>query len=281
MKSLFEKPRRKARRPTLLTRHGYGLVMNKFGTANKLRCLVSALRTCEHVHSDDDVFDTLLETPLRRSEPHHKYKTFSTWRLTSPSWNPLDYNKDFHGSILLQGCRDKEVILQRKSVDLEYFNIPKKLRKDIAKSFKLLHFSPEIMQSAMTVQKAFANHPCAGVAIRSWVDCVERQHLFNLEAFDQQIKRLHPDYSVFLTCDSPELEAYIVSRHKRRIVTSSLAVDDYLHPSPPFNTLASHKRALRELILLSSMDLLIGSYMSTFIETAWWLGGADKPVYIV
>lgn len=261
-------------------RFRYGLVTNKFGTANKLRCLVSALRSCEEVHCDDEKLNALLLKPLRSSRLDCDYQRFSTWRLHSPFWDPLDYKKSYRGSVFLEGCRDKEVIAQKNAVDLEYFNIPRRLRRDISKSFRSIEFNRAIVESADQIRALFKGEPCAGVAIRTWVDCLERRHLFDLSAFEQQLKRLHPDYTIFLTSDSPDLEAYIVSRYNRRIITSSRLLDGDTHVGP-VRSIESHLRALREILVLAGTDLFIGSYMSTFIEVAWWLSGAEKPIQIV
>ena len=280
MKYQIPKPRFLRHLRSSHARYRYGLVTNKFGTANKLRCLVSALRSCEEVHCDDEQLNSLLLKPLLSSRPECDYQRFSTWRLDSPFWDPLDYRKGYRGSVFLDGCRDKEVITQKNAVDLEYFNIPRKLRRDIARSFRSIEFSHSIVESADQIRSLFKGEPCAGVAIRTWVDCLERRHLFDLATFEQQLKRLHPDHTIFLTSDSPDLEAYIASRYKRRIITSSRLLDGDTHVGPA-RSIESHQRALREILVLAGADLLIGSYMSTFIEVAWWLSGAEKPIHVV
>jgi hypothetical protein len=104
--------------------------------------------------------------------------------------------------------------------------------------------------------------------------------LFDLATFEQQLRRLHPDITIFLTSDSPDLEAYIASRFKRRIIASSRLLEGDAHLAPA-RSIQSHQRALREILVLASADFFIGSYMSTFVEVAWWLSGANKPIQIV
>lgn len=261
-------------------KYPYGLVMNNFGTANKLRCLASALRSCDEVHCNDDHLNTLLQSPLPSSCPAYDYQQFSTWRLVSPFWNPVDFKKSYRGSLFLEGCRDKEVKIQRDAVDLEYFNVPKKLRRDISKTFKSIKFSNSIIGSAAQIRDIFHGERYVGVAIRTWVDCNERRHLFDLATFEKQLSRLHPDCNIFLTSDSPELEAYLTTNCKRRIITSSKYCEDDAHIAPA-RSIKSHQRALREILVLAGADLLVGSYMSTFVEVAWWLSGANKPIQII
>ena len=280
MKPSIPKPRFLRHFSPSQARYRYGLVTNKFGTANKLRCLASALRSCDEVHCDDEQLNSLLQTPLPPSRAGCEYHQFSTWRLVSPFWNPADYESGYRGSIFLEGCREKEVTIQRNAVDLEYFNVPRKLRRDISKTFKSIRFNDEVVQSAGAVCDLVGGEPCAGVAIRTWVDCVERRHLFDLATFEQQLRRLHPDITIFLTSDSPDLEAYIASRFKRRIIASSRLLEGDAHLAPA-RSIQSHQRALREILVLASADFFIGSYMSTFVEVAWWLSGANKPIQIV
>jgi hypothetical protein len=165
MKPSIPKPRFLRHFSPPQARYRYGLVTNKFGTANKLRCLASALRSCDEVHCDDEQLNSLLQTPLPPSRSDCECHQFSTWRLVSPFWNPADYESGYRGSIFLEGCREKEVTIQRNVVDLEYFNVPGKLRRDIAKTFKSIRFNEEVVQSAGAVCDIVGGEPCAGVAI--------------------------------------------------------------------------------------------------------------------
>ena len=65
----------------------YGRVCNTNGIANKLRCLVSALRSCHHVHCDDDQINSLHAKPLPHTAPNYHYQMF-VLGLISPFWNP-------------------------------------------------------------------------------------------------------------------------------------------------------------------------------------------------
>lgn len=65
------------------TKYRYGLVTNKTGTANNLRALASALRSCEEVHCDNDLLNSLLQERLPRSRPDCVYQQFLTWRLVT------------------------------------------------------------------------------------------------------------------------------------------------------------------------------------------------------
>jgi hypothetical protein len=40
-------------------------------------------------------------------------------------------------------------------------------------------------------------------------------------------------------------------------------------------------RAFVDMLCLSRGDVLIGSYLSTFTECAWWLGGCRQEVVIL
>ena len=77
----------------------------------------------------------------------------------------------------------------------------------------------------------------------------------------------------------PCIEDYFVSRLRRTVIISSQVPGVY--GQIPRRKSDSHYLALQELLVLASSDIMIGSYMSTFIETAWWISGAKKPIHVL
>ena len=135
---------------------------------------------------------------MPHTAPHYHYQRFASWRLISPFWNPRDYKSNFHGSVYQYNCSEKENLSQETAIDLEYFNIPRKLRLDVAKTFKFLRFNQSVINSANKIKKVIGPGPWAGVAIRSWSDYRRRQDLFDLKSVENQLNRLHPKYSFSL-----------------------------------------------------------------------------------
>ena len=132
----------------------------------------------------------------------------------------IDYKSNFHGSVYQYNCSEKENLSQETAIDLEYFNI-RKLRLDVAKTFKSLRFNQSVINSANKIKNVIGPGPWAGVAIRSWSDYRRRQDLFDLKSVENQLNRLHPKYSIFLTSDMPCIEDYFVSRLRRPVIISS------------------------------------------------------------
>ena len=76
----------------------------------------------------------------------------------------------------------------------------------------------------------------------------------------------------------PCIEDYFVSRLRRPVIISSQV--------PVFMPKFLGVKVILIICLsratcLASSDIMIGSYMSTFIETAWWISGAKKPIHVL
>jgi hypothetical protein len=78
----------------------------------------------------------------------------------------------------------------------------------------------------------------------------------------------------FLATDDAAVRAKVAARYPNRVLYLEQPVLNRNHPQ-------SIEGALADLLLLARCPRLIGTYLSTFTEVAWWLSGCQAAVTIV
>lgn len=167
-----------------------------------------------------------------------------------------------------------------RNIDLEYNRIPQGLRDTYVALFNRLSFDQAIVNQANQFAQRFSQNT-ASLHIRSWRDEGTRnRYLFQLERYESEIDRLianNPYTDIYLTADNQQIIEHFCRKYPNRMHifqrTTSL---DRSRESPE-----GLREDMVELFLLSKNSLIIGSYLSTFTEVAWWLGGAKARVVIL
>src|SRR4029077_11856097 len=99
--------------------------------------------------------------------------------------------------------------------------------------------------------------------------------------FFREIDRRDPQMRIFLATDSCDVLECFKRRYRDRV----LSIPNERPNSEPQISNSTNDyaitRAFSDMICLSKGSLLIGSYLSTFTECAWWFGGCRQHVVIV
>ena len=164
-----------------------------------------------------------------------------------------------------------------RHIDFAYHRIPGTLR-DIYRGFlSRLTVLPSLCDRVEEFASQF-DEDTVSVQIRSWPDDPERRRsLFNINRFVQELDRLPSSAGIFLSADTDDVVKFLTDRYHGRIMTcerSTARIDSRYAPM-------GVQEDLVELLLLARNKKLIGSYISTFTEVAWWLGGCQADVVIV
>lgn len=281
---------------------------NSGGLCNRIRCLMSCMRMDRDFRilwrsggwqnikcSFSDLFTNNIEI---KTIPEG-VKAYTSWKLiTLPGEDPLknkglNLNERGWASIISGKPSSKDITVQEalgilKHGGIEQIdigdNIQEAVRSDYVDKLKKLEPAPEVSKIVKDVSSLFGR--TISVTIRSWREygetgkditdpddacCAHRFHLFRdrdgLQMYFNAMDRF-PDHNFFVTADSDIIMEKVVRRYGSRAVSSNkrMSFAD-----------RSSKEALREtladLILLGKNDVIISSYVSTYANMAWWMGG--------
>jgi len=166
-----------------------------------------------------------------------------------------------------------------RHIDLEYGRIPQHFRDAYLPLFRRIAVQPAIAARAEE-WGARLDPDTIGVQIRTWRDDPRRYRKYHLPAVRRLAKLLDaaPAKSRFLVVsDADEVIGNLVARY---------GADRVLHfpratpRSDSFRAADGTREDLIDMLLLARTRTLYASYLSTFGEVAWWLGGATADVSV-
>lgn len=169
--------------------------------------------------------------------------------------------------------KDMPLIKHLKTgVDMQYYKIPKELRKRYHVAFQKIIFSEKIQTAVNDFSKQFDSNTIS-VHIRTWwMDKPERQNLYNnvgLNSYIDQIKKFDTGTNkFFVSSDNQDVYEQLTKIYGDRLLYTPGEKKTYYED-------------LIDLILLSKNNVIIGSRMSVFTEVSWWLSGPNTKIIIV
>ena len=262
----------------IVREHQLIVVSTHGGLGNKLKALVSAVRLSDSVAATYPTFGFLFENeiPVVETIPA-KCRVFSGWRFVL---TPDDRLPDDFASVPIPERGQNELrIPVGRSIDYEYGRIPGQLREAFLAAFAKLTVRAEIERAVARVSHDWP-HDTIGVHVRSWVgNDFRRNLLFDLERFFHAVD-VRGAAPIFLGSDSPAVIEDFKRRYGSRVMTAS-DDDSPLSHSADADDEEVVVRAFVDMLCLSRTDVLIGTYLSTFTECAWWLGGCRQEVVIL
>jgi hypothetical protein len=166
-----------------------------------------------------------------------------------------------------------------RHIDLEYGRIPQHFRDVYLPLFRSIAVQPAIAARAAE-WGARLDSDTIGVQIRTWRDDPRRYRKYHLPAVRRLAKLLDaaPAKSRFLiVSDADEVIGGLEARYGAERVLH------FPRTTPRSDSYAKADGAREDLIdmlLLARTRTLYASYLSTFSEVAWWLGGATANVAV-
>jgi len=167
-----------------------------------------------------------------------------------------------------------------RHIDLEYERIPQYFRDVYGELFRRVVVRPEIAAAAAEWAAANLDAQVVGVQVRTWRDDARRHRKYHLPALRRLMRLLDgvDAQSRFLVVsDSDDIGPMLAQRYGMERVlcyprTTSRA-DSWLAPR-------GITEDLIDMLLLARTRRLFASYLSTFSEVAWWLGGTTARVSV-
>ncbi|HEX5049765.1 MAG TPA: hypothetical protein VFX89_21810 [Gammaproteobacteria bacterium] len=165
-----------------------------------------------------------------------------------------------------------------RHIDLEYERIPQHFRDVYVPLFARIAVRPEIAVRAAEWASANLDADAIGVQIRTWRDDPRRQRKYHVPAWKRLVRMLDqaaPHARFFVVSDSddvlPQLERRYGAARVLHFPRSTARLASWRTPDGIVEDLI-------DMLLLARTERLFASYLSTFSEAAWWLGGTAARV---
>lgn len=245
------------------------------GLGNRIKCIVACMRfdeSCKVLWDSNykgifiGEYEDLFKYPLNINLPIPKEAVIrKTWRLPVFKNDPIP--KGFSNFKL----NDSDPM--GRDIDLEYDRIPKDLKDLYSQLFQKIQFSDHVLSKVNEFSKNF-NSKTISVHIRSWwrdKNVPSRQKHFNkngINRYIQEINKYH-DCQIFVCSDYQDNIIKLTEVYGDKIISRNR------HDGIDF------VEDLIDLILLSKNKTIIGSYLSTFTEVAWWLSKCESNIVII
>jgi hypothetical protein len=166
-----------------------------------------------------------------------------------------------------------------RHIDLEYERIPAYFRSLYGPLFRKVIARPEITEHVDSYAAENIDERTIGVQVRTWRDDPRRERKYHRPAVKRLARLLaaadHDD-RFFVVSDSDDVVTELRAAYGDRVLsfprqTARLA---------SFGSAQGTKEDLIDLLLLARTSRLFASYLSTFSEVAWWLGGTTARVWV-
>ena len=159
-----------------------------------------------------------------------------------------------------------------RHLDFEYERIPEYFRLVYRPFFERVQPRPEILRKVEHWAKENLDDTVIGVQVRTWRDDPRRYRKYH----QPSIKRLRrllasagPERRFFVVSDSDDILPWLASEYgKERVLGYPRETERHLS----WQSVEGISEDLIDMLLLARTKQLFASYLSTFSETAWWLG---------
>ena len=231
-------------------------VVSHAGIANRIKNLLSAMSQYD-VSTQHETINYIFPSIPLTEEPSRTYP--EDWRL-------------------FVAPEEEKYCDEYKTIDLLYEKTPDYFIDKYLKVLGRLKINPEIVEYVSEFTDAWDK--MVGVHIRSWY-CPKKVFHSN-EIFEKEIDKLDPDQKFFFCCDNSDVQKHFIDKYGDRVVTYDRQIfnDPRLAESGHHDDIQLTADAFIELLMLSKCATIIGTYLSSFDEVAWWMGGCTSKVII-
>jgi hypothetical protein len=167
-----------------------------------------------------------------------------------------------------------------RHIDLEYDRIPEHFRILYTELFGRIRVRPEILERVDSWARANLDVSVVGVQVRTWRDDPRRYRKYHKPSLRRLLRLLEQagaERRFFVVSDSDDIVPLL-----RQTVGPSRVLEFARRTERTASWRSAHGMVedLIDMLLLARTRELFASYLSTFGETAWWLGGARARVAV-
>jgi len=167
-----------------------------------------------------------------------------------------------------------------RHIDLEYGRIPRAIRDIYVPIFARMHVRPEIVDAVDQWWRECGGADLVGVQVGTWRDHDRRFRKYHLPARPRllSLMRAKPPGTRFLVVsDSDDFIDFLAAEFDRERLLAYPRVTARLQS---WTSTQGIVEDLIDMLLLARCRTIFASYLSTFSETAWWLGGASADISV-
>ncbi len=245
------------------------------GIGNRIKCIISSIEKCNG--NIDNVYVYWRPKDDRDSNMWEFKKLFKS-PLKEISKNELNTMKTNIDNIEINKS------WKFKDLNFKYNKLPQSEKDIFLPYFKFLGTTKDISNTVSKFmnkyKKSFNKKEIIGMNIRkgSWDTLYDgRQYISTDDKFIKKINNLlkiNPNYK-FLLCTECEK-----TENKFKSIFGEDTIIHFHKKCRDRSSIESIKEAYVDLLLLSKCPIIIGTFLSTFTEVAWWIGGCVAQVYI-
>lgn len=205
---------------------------------------------------------------LNKINEKYKYLLFRTWRFVLL---PGEVPENFAGVFPLK---------KGNNIDLEYEKIPVEIRNKLIPYIKKLEPIKPIRKIVEKYTKKYNFSKIVGLHVRRGDYQYTYDGRGNISTDDKFFKRIKeilkisPETKFFLSTDGEETEEKYIKMFGDKIIY-------FPKKSRKYNEKEGVQEALIDLLLLSKTSCILGTFLSSFTESAWWLGGCKAKIEII
>jgi hypothetical protein len=166
-----------------------------------------------------------------------------------------------------------------RHIDLEYERIPQHFRALYGELFRRIAVRPDLVSAASNWAEANLDAGVVGVQVRTWRDDPRRHRKYHVPSLRRLTRLMDSSEGArfLVVSDSDDIAPMLAERYgAARVLAYPRATpraDSWLTP-------LGIKEDLVDMLLLARTPRLFASYLSTFSEVAWWLGGTAARVSV-
>lgn len=167
-----------------------------------------------------------------------------------------------------------------RHIDLEYGRIPQAIRDVYVPLFAQINPQPQILAAVEQWWLASGGADLVGVQVRTWRDHAKRFRKYHLPARRRLLRLMRaqrPNTRFLIVSDSDDLIDFLAAEFDRDRLLTFPRVTARLQSWTSTQGIAED---LIDMLLLARCRSMFASYLSTFSEAAWWLGGATAEVAV-
>jgi hypothetical protein len=165
-------------------------------------------------------------------------------------------------------------------IDLEYERIPGYFRELYCPLFQKIQVQPALLRQAKEWAAMHLDKKIIGVQVRTWRDAARRHkkyHKSSMKRLARLMDKAGPGARFLVVSDSDDIIPFFKEKYGAGIILH-FPRETRRHES--WQTPAGIGEDLIDMLLLARCGRIYASYLSTFSEVAWWLGGASARVWV-
>lgn len=256
------------------------------GLGNRIKCMVSTIKRCSESTNYEVIAKPCVYWPINNQcgcDFEDIFKSDILFEdICEEEFNLLkEYGKTGDAHINKSWKLETDYI---KDIDFKYNRLP---RSSINEFLPYIHYikpRQDIVDMAYTFvniyKDSFSKNEVIGVHIRKgdFIGLYDGRHRISKEEYFIEKMRclleINPNYKFLLCTEDEDTE------ERFRKIFGSSRVIFFQKRFRDRNTKESIKEAFVDMLLLSRCSIIIGTFLSTFTEMAWWFGGCNAQVII-